>query len=226
TTVRYEKRDKYQGQIMANFKRGRGDYMGVAGRLNDQAHIPAPVRTYLPNDFGLYHMAGNVNEWCSDLYRPLTSTTLGDTENHDLNPYRGNKFKTKVLDEDGKPVEKDSLGRVRYRAVEDDEAADRENYKRGEVYNYLDGDQESFVLYDYGNTTLISDKSRVFKGGSWADRAYWLSPGARRFKEEDKADRSLGFRCAMTRTGGPTGNDDSGGNIFKSKQKPQKRRYK
>src|SRR5690606_26146126 len=102
----------------------------------------------------------------------------------------------------------------------------RENYKRGQVYNYLDGDKESYVLYDYGKTTLISDKSRVIKGGSWADRAWWLSPGARRFKEEDKADRSVGFRCAMTRTGGPVGNEDAGGNHFKVKQKKVNRRYK
>ena len=72
-TVRFQQRNKYQGEILANFKRGRGDYMGMAGKLNDQAHIPAPVRTYLPNDYGLYHMAGNVNEWTMDLFRPLTS---------------------------------------------------------------------------------------------------------------------------------------------------------
>ncbi len=225
-TVRYQKRDKYQGQILANFKRGRGDYMGMAGKLNDNAHIPAPVRGYIPNDFGLYHMAGNVNEWTMDLYRPLTSMTLRDVENHDLNPYRGGKFETKILDEDGRPVEKDSIGRIRYRYVEDDEVATRENYKKGQVYNYLDGDQESYVLYEYGKSTLISDKSRVIKGGSWSDRAYWMSPGARRFKEEDKSDRTIGFRCAMTRTGGPTGNDDSGGNSFKVKQRKAKRRFK
>lgn len=225
-TVRYQKRDKHQGEILANFKKARGDYMGMAGKLNDNAHIPSPVRAYMPNDFGLYNMAGNVNEWTMDLYRPLTSQTLSDVENHDLNPYRGGKFQTKVLDENGRPVEKDSLGRVRYRYVEDDEVATRENYKRGQVYNYLDGDKESFVLYDYGKTSLISDKSRVIKGGSWADRAYWMSPGARRFKEEDKSDRTIGFRCAMTRTGGPTGNDDSGGNNFKSKRKKTKRKYK
>ncbi len=226
-TVRYQRRDKYQGQILANFKRGRGDYMGMAGRLNDKAHIPAPVRgTYIPNDFGLYHMAGNVNEWTMDLYRPLTSTTLRDVENHDLNPYRGGKFKTKILDEDGRPVEKDSVGRIRYRYVEDDEVATRENYKKGQVYNYLDGDQESYVLYEFGKSTLISDKSRVIKGGSWADRAFWLSPGTRRFKEEDKSDRTIGFRCAMTRTGGPAGNDDAGGNVFKNKPNKNKRRYK
>jgi len=222
-TVRYQKRDKNQGRILANFKRGRGDYMGMAGNLNDQAHITAPVRKFLPNDFGLYNMAGNVNEWTMDLYRPLTSMTLRDVENHDLNPYRGGKFKTKILDENGAPVDKDSLGRIRYRYVEDDEVATRENYKRGQVYNYLDGDKESYVLYDYGKTSLVSDKSRVIKGGSWADRAFWLSPGARRFKEEDKSDRTIGFRCAMTRTGGSTGNEDTGGNTFKTKKKKKKK---
>jgi hypothetical protein len=50
-------------------------------------------------------------------------------------------------------------------------------------------------------TTLISDKSRVYKGGSWADRAYWLSPGNRRFLDEDKATALIGFRCAMDRLG-------------------------
>jgi formylglycine-generating enzyme required for sulfatase activity len=50
-------------------------------------------------------------------------------------------------------------------------------------------------------TTLISDKSRVYKGGSWADRVYWLSAGNRRFLDEDKATATIGFRCAMDRVG-------------------------
>ena len=54
---------------MANFKRGRGDNMGVAGNLNDNADITAPVRSYWPNDYGLYNMAGNVSEWVMDVYR-------------------------------------------------------------------------------------------------------------------------------------------------------------
>jgi sulfatase modifying factor 1 len=219
-TVRYQKRDRYQGQMLANFKRGSGDYMGVAGNLNDNAPFPAQVRSFMPNDFGLYNMAGNVNEWVADLYRPLTSITLRDVENHDMNPYRGGKFEELVRDEDGRPVEKDSLGRLRYRYIEDDEVANRDNFKRGMVYNYLDGDQESGVFYDYGNHTLISDKARVYKGGSWADRAYWLSPGTRRFLEEDKSSRTIGFRCAMTRTGSPSGNDEPSGNFFgKGKRK-------
>ncbi len=223
TTVRYQKRDKYQGMMLANFKRSGGDYMGTAGKLNDNACPTAPVRSYLPNDFGLYNMAGNVSEWTADIYRPLTSITLRDVENHDLNPYRGGKFQQKVLDENGRPVEKDSLGRIRYRYVEDDEVANRENYKRGAVLDYLDGDQESEAFYEYGISTLVSDKARVIKGGSWADRAYWLSPGTRRFKQEDQADRTIGFRCAMIRMGSPTGNEQPGGHQFKTRSKRSSR---
>jgi formylglycine-generating enzyme len=225
-TVRYKKRNKYQGEILANFKKSRGDYMGVAGKLNDNASITAPVRKYLPNDFGLFNMAGNVSEWTMDLFRPLTSLALRDVDNHDLNSFRGNSFTQKVLDENGKPVPKDSLGRLRYQDVQDDQVATRENYKRGQVYNYLDSDKESNVTYQYGKSSLVSDKARVIKGGSWADRAFYLSPGARRYKEEDHSDRTIGFRCAMTRTGGAAGNDDTGGNTFKVKQKKVQRRYK
>lgn len=213
-TARYQKRNGQQGAILANFKRGRGDYMGMAGKLNDHASITAPVRMYLPNDFGLFNMAGNVNEWVEDVYRPLTSITLRDADNHDLNSFRGNEFKELILDEEGRPVEKDSLGRLQYRMVEDDEVKDRENYRSGNVKDFEDGDNKEFIEYEYGEYTLISDSSRVFKGGSWADRLYWLSPGTRRFKDQDKSDRTLGFRCAMVRVGGPTGNDDNGGNMF------------
>ena len=56
-------------------------------------------------------------------------------------------------------------------------------------------------MYNYGNTTLIGNTSRVYKGGSWKDRAYWLSPGTRRYLEEDQATDDIGFRCAMDRLG-------------------------
>ncbi len=224
-TARYKKRTKNQGRILANFKRGRGDYMGLAGNLNDNASFCAPVRAYFPNDFGLYNMAGNVNEWTEDTYRPMTSLTLNDVENHDLNPFRGNQFQQLILDEEGKPVEKDSLGSLKKRYVDDEEARDRENYKKGDLRDYDDGDAE-YINYLYGETTLVSNKSKVYKGGSWADRLFWLSPGARRYKDEDKSDRTIGFRCAMIRVGGQAGNEDVGGNRFKESGKTIKRRYK
>jgi len=54
-------------------------------------------------------------------------------------------------------------------------------------------------------TTLVSDKSRVYKGGSWRDRYYWHNAGSRRFLDEDKATCTIGFRCAMDRVGSPVG---------------------
>ncbi len=222
--VRYKKHNKQQGFILANFKRGRGDYMGMAGNLNDHAAMPGRIRTFMPNDFGLFNMAGNVSEWVKDIYRPTTSTTLRDSENHDLNPFRGNKFKQRVLDENGNVVEKDSLGKIQYAEIPDSVFIDRDNYKKANVYNYRDGDSES-VSYNYGVSTLINEKSRVIKGGSWSDRAYWLSPSTRRFFDEDKASRSIGFRCAMIRVGGPTGNEDTSGKMFKEAGKVSKRRY-
>ena len=54
-------------------------------------------------------------------------------------------------------------------------------------------------------SSLVSDRIRVYKGGSWKDRPYWLVPGTRRFLEQDKAQNDIGFRCAMTRVGSPEG---------------------
>ncbi|MBQ0909404.1 gliding motility lipoprotein GldJ [Flavobacterium sp. F-328] len=50
-------------------------------------------------------------------------------------------------------------------------------------------------------TTLINDDSRVYKGGSWRDRAYWLDPAQRRYFPQDMATDYIGFRCAMSRVG-------------------------
>ncbi|MBP4141409.1 gliding motility lipoprotein GldJ [Flavobacterium sp. P4023] len=57
--------------------------------------------------------------------------------------------------------------------------------------------------YDNSNkrTTLINDESRVYKGGSWRDRAYWLDPAQRRYFPQDMATDYIGFRCAMSRVG-------------------------
>lgn len=378
--------DEFRGMIRANFARGKGDFMGISGNLNDGHDATSPVDEYWPNDFGLYNMAGNVSEWVMDVYRPLATEDFDE-----FRPFRGNVFTTKILNNEGaiaakneqitfdvhgmkeflnefervryqrisakahdvndtvipegimkknlsrNPVKKgyapdqfyvshgnykDSIeisiiarlnsildtaimykndkyeyeasnvvqekifngvfaeslrkgpqdteydfevitllrdgfgayvlntpGKLKYRNVTEEENIGRLNYRRDDYIDYLDGDIESSIFYDnnkiknaineatrdpnlimYQNeheqydmkgseikigynaeeakttvswpTTLVSDKSRVYKGGSWKDRAYWLGGGTRRFLDEDKSMSTLGFRCAMDRLGG------------------------
>ena len=230
-----------QGKILANFKRGRGDNMGVAGNLNDIADITNDVRSYWPNDYGLYNMSGNVSEWVLDVYRPVNE----QTSTNDHRPFRGNLYQTQLTDEDGFIAEKDSLGKIIMVDVDASGNTYRRNYKKADNINYLDGDIESQLgidwntylneqsnndtlsikldkwntsaskykdpaksgnsseMYDFGVSSLITDRSRVYKGGSWKDRAYWLNPGTRRFLDEDQSSDAIGFRCAMDRLGIP-----------------------
>ena len=234
---------KNQGVIMANFKRGKGDNMGVAGNLNDKADITASVRTYWPNDYGLYDMAGNVSEWVMDVYRPV----IEQTTTADHRSFRGNVYQTDSLDSDGMIIF-DDLGKAIQVDVRVEDNAYRRNYKKSDNINYLNGDIESQMgidwnnflnekeaadtakvnidkwnpeasmykddapegnsneMYAYGTSSLISDRTRVFKGGSWKDRAYWLNPGTRRFLDQDQSTDAIGFRCAMDRIGSPTSN--------------------
>jgi len=73
---------RYEGKFLANFKRGPGNYKGVAGE-NDSNGATSSVYDYPPNEWGVYIGRGNVREWVYDLYRPLS---LQDVE--DFNPVR------------------------------------------------------------------------------------------------------------------------------------------
>lgn len=184
---------KSKGIMYANYKRGRGDNMGTAGFLNDNYDFTAPVKSFLPNDNGLYNMAGNVSEWVLDVYRPLSPEDMTD-----LNPFRGNVFDKPLLDADGNIAEKDSLGRVK-RVVDNDRYVNPD--KRSDL------DDES--MYAYGVTSMVNNRARVYKGGSWNDRAYFLSPGVRRFKDEEASSADIGFRCAMVRLGSADGKKEN-----------------
>ncbi len=211
---------KTQGMILANFKRGEGDNMGTGGFLNDKADVTAPVKSYLANDFGLYNMSGNVSEWVGDVYRKLS---FEDVE--DFNPFRGNEFVNKTLSDKAKGVyAKDKYGRPIKEATKSgkkqkwSEIQNEQNLKdssaiAGKAYNSdFRGHTDTVNQNLYGVTTLVNNKSRVYKGGSWNDRAYWLNPATRRFLQQDEASAEIGFRCAMTMVGAPEIN---------SKGKPQ-----
>jgi gliding motility-associated lipoprotein GldJ len=64
--------------------------------------------------------------------------------------------------------------------------------------------ESGFLMQEYDvekRTTLISDISRVYKGGSWKDMEYWLDPSQRRYLPEYMATNFIGFRCASDRIG-------------------------
>ena len=105
----------------------------------------------------------------------------------------------------------------------------RTNFSTSDNINYRDGDNQSSRFFnasqeednnaaytrsmynspdnsaglDKSNkrTSLINDEARVYKGGPWKDREFWLDPAQRRFFPQDMATDYIGFRCAMSRVG-------------------------
>ena len=215
-----------QGDILANFKLGRGDYGGIAGwPEGDGGGITSQVDAYPPNDFGLYGMAGNVAEWVADVYRPII-----DEDASDFNYYRGNVYT--VINEDGTSADisfseamKDSTwvklpnGRIKLRGklpnelsevIVEDKDLDRTNYTKSDNRDFNDGDIESrrdvnSSMYN-DSQSLIGDETRVYKGGSWVDRSYYLDPAQRRYYPEYMTTSFLGFRCAMSYLGSSRNN--------------------
>ncbi len=250
-----------EGDQLANFKLGKGDYGGIAGWSDDGADITIQVKSYPPNDFGVYDMAGNVAEWVADVYRPIV-----DDEANDFNYYRGNVYLKEVIGDDGKAqvISPDQLvydtlpngkvllkrlpGQLEKVVIDEEETFLRQNFSESDNRNFRDGDLEStrsfadvrngdeagngrpettkmydapthpkITIDENGNkirskdkspkrTSLITDEVRVFKGGSWKDRAYWLDPAQRRYLPQYIATDYIGFRCAMTRLGSKSKN--------------------
>lgn len=270
---------KSRGDQLANFKQGKGDYGGVAGWSDDGADITQKVKSYPPNDFGLYDMAGNVSEWVADVYRPIV-----DDEVNDFNYFRGNVYMKNKISEDGtntleiveaETITYDTLSNGRIMArnmpgqiaqipVDENETYLRTQFSQSDNRNYRDGDRASSRYFRFGGndeegegggensntamydspkhkigmetemdslgnpigeskfvkqydksekrTTLVDDNVRVYKGGSWRDRAYWLDPAQRRFFPQDMATDYIGFRCAMSKVGPKSNKKTARGN--------------
>jgi len=65
------------GELLANFRRARGNNKGIAGEANSNCPT-TDVHEYPPNDIGLYDMPGNVSEYVQDTYRPRSAETVNN----------------------------------------------------------------------------------------------------------------------------------------------------
>jgi gliding motility-associated lipoprotein GldJ len=133
----------------------------------------------------------------------------------------------KMVDENSIKYDTLDDGRLVYRNLpgqfERETIADYRNYRDGDRMSSLDyrstsdsadsktnmynGPQRRFIVDASGKVILQRDRKertsamtndiRVVKGGSWQDTAYWLDPGQRRYKDENKAYGWIGFRVAQ-----------------------------
>lgn len=92
-----------------------------------------------------------------------------------------------------------------YDKFNEEEEEDAQNQMYNSPTHKVSRDEEGELVreYDKSNyrTSLINDEVRVYKGGSWRDRAYWLDPAQRRYLPQYMATDYIGFRCAMSRVG-------------------------
>jgi gliding motility-associated lipoprotein GldJ len=89
-----------------------------------------------------------------------------------------------------------------YLENEDDEGVKPRMYNSPQIPRQIG--ESGLIIQQYDKkqrTTLISDKTRVYKGGSWKDRAYWLDPSQRRYLPEYMSTNYIGFRCATDKLG-------------------------
>jgi len=90
-----------------------------------------------------------------------------------------------------------------------DDEEDSEKTSTSKMYNSpkhnVEKDSMGNVIKQYdkenNRTSLVNDQARVYKGGSWKDREYWLDPAQRRYYPQDMATDYIVFRCAMSRVG-------------------------
>ena len=81
------------GCFMANFKPQRGDYAA------DAALYTVEAKSYEPNDYNLYNMAGNVSEWTNSSYYPgsyeyaSTMNPNADSKDNTRKVIRGGSWK-------------------------------------------------------------------------------------------------------------------------------------
>jgi len=182
---------------------------GMAGNVSEWvADVYRPIIDEEANDFNYYR--GNIYSK-PQITRDGKVTTI-DRENF--------KDQFQVM-ENGRLKIFKLPGEIASEDLSEDDLK-RINYTRAENRDFQDGDNESTREFASSNNnlnrpmysdptltkssstkrlTLISNEARVYKGGSWLDRSYYLDPAQRRFYPEYFATNFIGFRNAMSYMG-------------------------
>jgi sulfatase modifying factor 1 len=114
-------------------------------------------------------------------------------------------FRTNFSKADNADIGDGDIGSTRFYEDDADRYASRPSMynspkKPTRVTDSITG-REVIKYDDKKRRTLISNQTRVYKGGSWADREYWLDPAQRRYLPEYMSTNFIGFRCVTDKLG-------------------------
>ena len=185
---------------------------GMAGNVSEWvADVYRPIIDEEANDFNYYR--GN-------LYSKPQITRDGKVTIIDQEKFKDSLQPQFEVMENGRLKIFKLPGEIASEDLSEDDLK-RINYTRAENRDFQDGDNESTREFRSSNSlnrpmysdptltkssstkrlTLISNEARVYKGGSWLDRSYYLDPAQRRFYPEYFATNFIGFRNAMSYMG-------------------------
>lgn len=162
--------------------------------VSDNFLFTAKVKSFAPNGFKLYDMAGNVSEWVGDSSGSqfLENIQQADTSTYyarvseQLNPYPSRAEKLEIVTEMLKTqgVKLDGLNNKVLTAKID-------SLYKAYYADYL-------VLLKIRNELICQGSdSKIAKGGSWEDGAIYQQCASREAIDSWKSKCSLGFRVAI-----------------------------
>jgi sulfatase modifying factor 1 len=114
-------------------------------------------------------------------------------------------FRTNFSKADNRDVGNGDRGSTRFYEDTKEKFASRPSMynspQKPEIIRNIDTGSEVVKYDSKKRRTLISNQTRVYKGGSWVDREYWLDPAQRRHLPEYMATNFIGFRCVTDKLG-------------------------